>query len=618
MDRTLQRFMAFCEEATRSPVRVDIHLGDIEEEARIRESGRDPLNESAFAQKAVAFACALGAISVAASLAVQKPPEAASPTHSGPVLESPHHVQPLPQPPGKRLNYVMVNFAGKQMATLDIPSRLHLSKQAADTHDLHEVGLDWKDVYGVIHAETSWVARDGTGKNGVPSYGLAQLEPTTAASLQVDDPHDPHQAVDAAARLMKEAAQWSERRVKRLKLPPKEHAQALREGVSVYYNLSTAARHRWDGRNVHHLPEETQRHIKATREGAKDAAWLDAKLHKHQQREQARLQAAPTQPASPDFTPGHRAAQQGYRTVAMQFSGETLQPATVPAVSAVPDGLAKMRNILQRDASWAQLQENTNGLQAAPTSFKPFSAPAAGALLDAQFSQEHAQQLQQLQQVLKDPCAVQASPMSVVRYNSTCMMNAKLAEQQRPMVLNSVFPGAMMAGTFQGHPVMLVRDAGFMAAAGAYYEPGAPKEQMTVILVSTGVLEHLQGPLQKAALEFIMRHEVAHIGRGHLDSDDPAKTAQFEMEADAAAFDALKNSGMSWDDAADVAHVVFKKLREVISTQPDATESLAILDQRVEALEAAFDQWDRELSERGRVQFHQQQRMGNIVASQRP
>lgn len=181
------------------------------------------------------------------------------------------------------LNYITVRYQGKEHLVLDEASRLMLVKDAAKLHDLESVGLNWRDLYGVIHAETAWVARTGVGKNKVQSHGLAQLEPNTAQALNVDDPNDPIQAVSAAAMLMKEAAVWSNRRISKLKLSAKERNFRLREGVSIYYNTSTRLRNTWDGTNTHIMPVETQHHINNTLDGA----LLAKKIH-------TRLKSAPT------------------------------------------------------------------------------------------------------------------------------------------------------------------------------------------------------------------------------------------------------------------------------------------------------------------------------------
>jgi hypothetical protein len=129
-------------------------------------------------------------------------------------------------------------------------------------------------VYGVINAETSWIPRTGMGKTGTPSYGLAQFEPGTAKGLGLKDPNDPVQAVYAAAVNMRHAADWAADRIDDLKLSPKQYAAKLREGVSVYYNLSTKGRRKWNGLNTAKLPIETQRHIKNVRIGAEQAIAL--------------------------------------------------------------------------------------------------------------------------------------------------------------------------------------------------------------------------------------------------------------------------------------------------------------------------------------------------------
>ncbi|MCC2633836.1 MAG: hypothetical protein K0S48_1722 [Ramlibacter sp.] len=161
---------------------------------------------------------------------------------------------------------------------IDAPSRLRLARSAAEKARLHEVGLDFRDVYGVISAETSWVPRAGIGRNGVVSEGLGQFEPATARAVGLKDPNNAFEAVHAAARLLREAAVWSAQRIAHLGLSPDQRAAKLREGVSVYYNLSTRARNAWSGLNTHSLPVETQRHIRNTSEGARQADRLNAML----------------------------------------------------------------------------------------------------------------------------------------------------------------------------------------------------------------------------------------------------------------------------------------------------------------------------------------------------
>jgi hypothetical protein len=208
----------------------------------------------------------------------------------------------------RKLNYVHVSYQGRAVMVLDAPSKVLLTQQAAQANDLNQEGLSWKDLYGVIHAETAWVSRDGMGKNGVVSVGLAQMEPATAKSLGINDSNDDVEAVFGAARLLKEAAAWSKNKVAKLRLPKKEAHQKLREGVSIYYNLSTAARRTWDGRNTHEMPIETSHHIKNTRDGANYAGQLEAKFRSMDLAQSLNLQAAQKQPSqgADEFTPRRR------------------------------------------------------------------------------------------------------------------------------------------------------------------------------------------------------------------------------------------------------------------------------------------------------------------------
>jgi hypothetical protein len=176
------------------------------------------------------------------------------------------------------VRWVQTRLGAGQFATPDHHSRLLLAKSAAQRAGLAEVGLGYHDVYGIITAETSWVPRTGQSKNGTPNLGIAQFEPATARLLGLRNPNDLVESIHVAAVHMKEAAQWSASRIEGLRLSPDERAAKLREGVSIYYNLSSRGRAVWNGRNTARLPIETQRHIANARIGAREAALLDGQL----------------------------------------------------------------------------------------------------------------------------------------------------------------------------------------------------------------------------------------------------------------------------------------------------------------------------------------------------
>jgi hypothetical protein len=173
-----------------------------------------------------------------------------------------------------RMHWVTVRHGDQKVKVLDEASRLLLVQAAAERAGLKSVGLGYQDVYGVINAETSWIPRTGMGKTGTPSYGLAQFEPGTAKGLGITNPNDPVQAVYGAALNMKHAAMWAADKLDHAKLSPQQYAQKLREGVSVYYNLSTRGRAKWTGFNTAQLPIETQRHIHNVQIGAMEAVQL--------------------------------------------------------------------------------------------------------------------------------------------------------------------------------------------------------------------------------------------------------------------------------------------------------------------------------------------------------
>jgi hypothetical protein len=177
-----------------------------------------------------------------------------------------------------RLHWMPVRYAGTELKTPDVPSRLLLAKSAAERAGLEEVGLSYRDVYGIINAETSWIPRLGSSKDGTPNLGIAQFEPATAKAVGLTDPTDPVQAVHAMALHLKDAAKWSAKRLAGLDLSPEQYALKLREGVSIYYNLSSRGRAAWNGLNTRKLPIETRRHIANARVGAREAGELEAQL----------------------------------------------------------------------------------------------------------------------------------------------------------------------------------------------------------------------------------------------------------------------------------------------------------------------------------------------------
>jgi hypothetical protein len=178
----------------------------------------------------------------------------------------------------EKMRWMPVRFGGDVLKTPDPQSRLLLVQSAARRAGLAEVGLSYRDVYGIIYSETSWIPRMGASKDGTPNLGIAQFEPATAKAIGLTDPHDPVQAVHAAALHLKDAAKWSARRIADLKLTPEQRAVKLREGVSIYYNLSSKGRSKWNGLNTAKLPVETQRHIANARLGAREAAELESQL----------------------------------------------------------------------------------------------------------------------------------------------------------------------------------------------------------------------------------------------------------------------------------------------------------------------------------------------------
>ncbi|HVZ46675.1 MAG TPA: hypothetical protein VHA82_22910 [Ramlibacter sp.] len=188
-----------------------------------------------------------------------------------------------------RLNWVPVRLGNTELKTPDMLSRLMLVQSAARRAGLAQVGLSFADVYGIINAETSWIPRVGASKDGTPNLGIAQFEPATAKALGLSNPQDPVESVHVMALHLKDAALWSARKLQGLKLSPAMYTAKLREGLSVYYNLSSKGRSQWNGLNTAKLPIETRRHISNAAQGAREAQTLEAEVR--EMRAQGRMEA---------------------------------------------------------------------------------------------------------------------------------------------------------------------------------------------------------------------------------------------------------------------------------------------------------------------------------------
>jgi hypothetical protein len=217
---------------------------------------------------------AAGPVTEAAVAAVNAPMAVAQAAAASFNFKVDHHYDQL----RSKLRWLPVRLGDNELKTPDPQSRLLLARSAAQRAELDEVGLSYRDVYGIIRAETSWIPRMGASKDGTPNLGIAQFEPATAKAMGIVNPADPVEAVHAAALHMRDAAVWSARRISGLKLTPEEQARKLREGVSIYYNLSTKGRNAWNGKNTAKLPVETRRHIANARLGAREAAELEQQL----------------------------------------------------------------------------------------------------------------------------------------------------------------------------------------------------------------------------------------------------------------------------------------------------------------------------------------------------
>lgn len=193
---------------------------------------------------------------------------------AAPVTQVRHEADPF-ESLRRQMHWVPTKVGREVLMAPDVESRMLLARSAAERAVLAEVGLSYKDVYAIINAETSWVPRTGASRDGTPNLGIAQFEPATAKALGLRNPDDPVEAVHAAAMHIKEAALWSSERIRSLKLTRVQHDEKLREGISIYYNLSTRGRNQWNGLNTAQLPVQTQRHIANARAGLLEAELID-------------------------------------------------------------------------------------------------------------------------------------------------------------------------------------------------------------------------------------------------------------------------------------------------------------------------------------------------------
>ena len=80
-----------------------------------------------------------------------------------------------------RMKWETVRMGDRTLQTPDAVSRVLLTQAAAQKAGLDEVGLSWRDVYGIINAETSWIPRLGASKDGTPNLASRSSSPRPRA-----------------------------------------------------------------------------------------------------------------------------------------------------------------------------------------------------------------------------------------------------------------------------------------------------------------------------------------------------------------------------------------------------------------------------------------------------
>lgn len=227
-----------------------------------------------------------------ANMALNNAPEPVQPTAIESVVVTPAFVEKQEDTTGwrsakfnelrKNLNYVEITVGKQKHTVLDIASRIALVKAAAENAKLAECNLNSNDLYGIIHAETGWIARSGMGANHVKSEGLAQFEPNTAKAFGIDNPNDVVQAVFGAAWVMKEVGLWARsklnRELKHKNFSTQQKNKIFHAYISAGYNLSSDARNDLTAETIENAPIPTQLHIKNTEQGTKIAASIEKNI----------------------------------------------------------------------------------------------------------------------------------------------------------------------------------------------------------------------------------------------------------------------------------------------------------------------------------------------------
>lgn len=194
------------------------------------------------------------------------------------------------------IRMIPVRFKGKQIHSVHPEDRIAIVKRASERESLDRMIGDeaWKLVYGMIQAESNWIPRDGLGRNNRISVGVAQMELPTAESLGID-PHNPHEAAQGVAKLVKEAVETYKTRLRKGMVISDErgrkleHRKALAVYISVHYNTSSKFRSEWDGR-ISSLHQPTRVHIKNVTYGIGEAGSVDREIKANKAYEGVTLQ----------------------------------------------------------------------------------------------------------------------------------------------------------------------------------------------------------------------------------------------------------------------------------------------------------------------------------------
>lgn len=247
---------------------------------------------------------------------------------------------PVPVPPGLKdeFTYQKVRWGGKDMQMLSQDSRMNVIQAVA-----RQEKVDPAHLYGIAKVESNFIARDGMGKDGRSSHGMAQMTLQTAAghlgkNVPAEDAlkdalNHPTVAFTLMARNIKDGLSYASRKIS--ENGEKDSPEVRAKYVSVHYNTKTSTRNAFDG-DVSKLPEITQGHIAKTLAGMQEYRQLNGGQSRAVQRASHEVR-----PGAPGQNPGQDGLRRPTPEATKDAQGNALKPAApgqVPGQVSGQDG----------------------------------------------------------------------------------------------------------------------------------------------------------------------------------------------------------------------------------------------------------------------------------------